>query len=195
MEEAEEPDGDIEPDDKPNPHPDLIAEIYSGPVAADDAQKTGRRGLWVSLTALGAVAIILVGLVYARGPIVSLVPGLAGIYALAGLGQTLGAGLRIDLDQPTREAEGDAKWILVKGSITNVSDKPRAVPMIRISLADAAGNEIRHLNLLLAKDKLAPAESFRFTGRIDDPPPAARRADVWFIDEEVPKPAGGAPAR
>lgn len=193
MEEAEEPDGDIEPDDIP--HPDPLDELYSDPLGTAGAYETGRRGLWVSLAAVGAVVIVLAGLVYARGPIVSLVPGLAGIYALAGLGQTLGAGLRIDLDRPTREAEGDAKWILVKGSITNVSGKPRTVPVIRISLADAAGNEIRHLNLLPAKDKLAPAESLKFTGRIDDPPPTARRADVQFTDEEVPEPAGGAPAR
>ncbi|MDE0539779.1 MAG: DUF3426 domain-containing protein [Rhodospirillales bacterium] len=193
MEEAEELDGDIEPDDIPGRHP--FTEVYSEPLAAAGARETGRRGLWVSLAAVGAIVIILAGLVYARGPIVSLVPGLAGIYALAGLGQTLGAGLRIDLDRPTREAEGDAKWILVKGSVTNVSDKPQTVPMIRISLADAAGNEIRHLNLRPARDELAPAESFEFTGRIDDPPLTARRADVQFTDDGVPEPVGGASAR
>lgn len=173
-----------EHDDTPDPDP--IAEVYSDPVAVVGAQETGRRGLWVSLAAVGAVVIILLGLVFARAPIVSLVPGLAGVYALAGLGETLGAGLRIRLGLPTREGEGDAEWIQVKGSITNVSDKPRIVPVIRISLADAAGNEIRHLNILPAKDELAPEESLEFTGRFDYPPPTARRADVRFTDEEVP---------
>lgn len=173
-----------EPDDTPDPDP--IAEVYSDPVAVVGAQETGRRGLWVSLAAVGAVVIILLGLVFARAPIVSLVPGLAGVYALAGLGETLGAGLRIRLGLPTREGEGDAEWIQVKGSITNVSDKPRIVPVIRISLADAAGNEIRHLNILPAKDELAPEESLEFTGRFDYPPPTARRADVRFTDEGVP---------
>ncbi len=191
MEEAEELDGDIEPDDIP--HPDPFSEVYSEPVAG--AQETGRRGLWVSLAAVGAIVIVLVGLVFARGPIVSLVPGLAGVYALAGLGETLGAGLRIDLGVPTREAEGEAKWILVKGSVTNVSDKPRTVPVIRISLADAAGNEVQHVNIVPAKDELAPEESLEFTGRIDNPLPSARRADVWFTGEEASEPAGEAPTR
>ena len=132
---------------------------------------------------------------FARGPIVSLVPGLADVYAMAGLGETLGDGLRINLDLPTREAEGDAKWIQVKGTITNVSGRPRTVPVIRISLADAAGNEVRHVNILPPKDELAPGESLGFTGRIDDPPPTARRADVGFTGEEVPEPAGETPAR
>lgn len=171
-----------EPDDIPNP----MAEVYSDPVAVAGAQETGGHGLWVSLAAVGAVVIVLLGLVFARGPIVSLVPGMAGIYALVGFGETLGAGLRIHLGLPTREAVGDAEWIQVKGSITNVSDKPRIVPVIRISLADAAGNEIRHLNVLPAKDELAPEESLEFTGRFDYPPPTARRADVRFTDEEVP---------
>ncbi len=173
-----------EPDDIP--YPDPISEVYSDPVAVAGARETGRRGLWISLVAVGAIVIVLLGLAVARGPIVSLVPGLAGIYALAGLGETLGAGLRIDLGLPTREDEGDAKWIQVKGSITNVSDARRMVPVIRISLADAAGNEVRHLDVLPAKDELAPEESFEFTGRFDNPPPTARRADVRFTDEEVP---------
>ena len=191
MEEAAELDGDIEPDDIP--HPDPFSEVYSEPVAG--AQETGRRGLWVSLAAVGAIVIVLVGLVFARGPIVSLVPGLAGVYALAGLGETLGAGLRIDLGVPTREAEGEAKWILVKGSVINISDKPRIVPVIRISLADAAGNEVQHVNVVPAKDELAPKERLEFTGRIDNPLPSARRAEVWFTGEEVSEPAGEAPAR
>jgi len=193
MEEAEEFDEDIEPDDIPGRHP--FTEVYSEPLAAAGAQETGRRGLWGWLAAVGAVVIVLVGLVVARGPIVSLVPGLADVYALAGLGETLGAGLRINLGLPTREAEGDAKWIRVRGTITNISGEPRTVPAIRISLADAAGNEVRHVNILPAKDELAPGESLEFTGRIDNPPPTARRADVGFTDEEVPEPAGGTPAR
>ena len=193
MEEAQEFDGDIEPDDIPDPDP--ISVVYSEPVAIAGAQETGRRGLWVSLAAVGAIVIILLGLSFARGPIISLVPGLAGVYALVGFGETLGAGLRIDLGLPTREAEGDAKWIQVKGSITNVSGQPRIVPVIRISLADAAGNEVRHLNILPAKDELAPKESFEFTGRFDNPPPAVRRTDVRFTDEKVSEPAGEAPAR
>ena len=186
MDDAEEFDEDIEPGDFPDP--ELISELFSPPVAVAGEQETGRRGLWVSLAAVGAVVIVLVGLVFARGPIVSLVPGLAGAYALVGLAETLGDGLRIDLGPPTREAEGDEKWIQVEGTITNVSDGPRTVPVIRISLADAAGNEVRHVNILPAKDELAPEESLEFTGRIDNPPPTARRADVGFTDE-------GAPAR
>ena len=193
MEEAEELGGDIEPDDVP--HPDPFAEVFAEPAADAGAQETGRRGLWVSLATVGVIVIVLVGLVFARGPIVSLVPGLAGVYALAGLGETLGAGLRIDLGVPTREAEGEAKWIQVTGSVTNVSDKPRIVPVIRISLADAAGNEVQHVNIVPAKDELAPEETLEFTGRIDNPLPSARRADVWFTGEEVPKPADEAPAR
>lgn len=180
---ATDPAPAAEPDDTPDPVP--ISKVYSEPVAVVGAQETGRHGLWVSLAAVGAVVIVLLGLVFARGPIVSLVPGLAGVYALVGLGQALGTGLRINLGLPTREAEGDEKWIQVKGTITNVSDKPRMVPVIRISLADAAGNEVRHLNVLPAKDELAPEESFEFTGRFDNPPPTARRADVRFTDEEV----------
>ena len=111
------------------------------------------------------------------------------------LGETLGAGLRIDLGVPTREAEGEAKWIQVKGSVTNVSDEPRIVPMIRISLVDAAGNEVQRVDIRPAKDELAPEESLEFIGRIDNPLPSARRADVWFTREGVPEPAGGAPAR
>jgi len=64
--------------------------------------------------------------------------------------------------------------------VANITDQPMEVPMIRVTLFDANGDEVQHA-VSAAKEKMVePAKNISFTAKIKDPSPLARRLEVTF---------------
>ena len=72
-----------------------------------------------------------------------MVPALLSVYEMVGLGETLGEGLELGNPSVDRGAEGGIDFILLKGSITNLTDDEKSVPLIKAFLTNADGEEIQ----------------------------------------------------
>ncbi len=71
--------------------------------------------------------------------------------------------------------------LLIEGKVTNIAQKPRAVPMLRGSLRDAGDRELQAWTFKTAALKLEPGESATFRTEVRQPPPQATGLAITFV--------------
>ena len=178
------------------PEPEPIPGVFKiNDVEEREPGKGSRLGLIVGSVAALAIVALVGTLVLARDRVVAMWPGAASLYAMVGLPvHILGAGLDIRGVRSERvEDGGDA--VVVNGSIFNVSDGPRKVPMIRVMLFDAGHDMVQSVVVAPARGELAPGEVIRFQGRVEKPMATARSIEVTFTEADVtPAPSDKKPA-
>lgn len=187
----ESPD-DISLDDMPD---DPIPEGFTTVIPKE---KKKASPLKIAMTVLVILGGLLGGAYYAKDKVISMVPGAAALYEMAGLGgEEPGAGLEIRSVKFDKEGSGEKEVLVVWGSIANIVDTMRPVPLIKVLLFDAENEEIQSMILKPAKTSLKPGANIGFKARINDPSPMARRIQVMFIAPEKKahdeKPAGEKP--
>lgn len=189
QEDAEE-EKPIDPEKIPDPEP--IPQVLSQPDVEQGPKKKSRL---VPIIAV-VVAVLLIGgggaaAFLFRDAIMKTVPFTAKIYGLVGLGgETLGAGLDIRSVKSERENQAGTDVLVVRGTIANVSEIVRTVPMIRVALFDVNGKEIQTSTTKPTKPTIEKGAELGFRAEIRDPSPLARRLEVTF----VAPPAGSPPA-
>jgi hypothetical protein len=99
---------------------------------------------------------------------------------LIGLAEPLGAGLEIGAEPSVREETAEGDVLVVQGTVTNLTDQPRPLPGIRVSLFDNDDTELQHVMVVPDRDMLAAGESIAFSARLEQPAPTARRIKVTF---------------
>lgn len=187
---------DFEDIPKPDPIPEsLTADTGSG---GDEAERPAKRrgmGLVVAgASALSVVIVLVAAAFFARGSIISMLPAAAVWYAMVGLGESLGAGLKLEFSDVVPEVHstaGGVDVLIVHGIIKNISDVPRDVPLIRVKLLDPNGEEVMGRVIAPSKSALPPSENVRFSARIEDPPGTTMRVEVIFTETEEHAPGGG----
>ena len=132
-------------------------------------------------TAFVATILILVGLVYAREPIVRLVPDLAGLYAKVGLDVNL-RGFAFHDIRSERVVESSGPVLIVTGEIHNIKGTIAQVPKLRFGLKTNTNEEIYAWNHELSVPTIVPGGSARFQSRLPAPPPLGRNLSVRFTD-------------
>ena len=111
-------------------------------------------------------------------------PGAASVYEMIGLeGAAPGEGLDIRDVKSERALENGVDVLIVKGTISNVTDMARAVPMIRVSLYNATEEEVQAIVVPPVAPQVPPGESLPFAARLEEPAPTARRLEVTFTKE------------
>lgn len=172
----------------------------TAPVAAPPgAAAAGRRspirlphlpGGPIAVAALSAAAVVLILaslLILLRAPILAALPASAGFYAMLGLLPAVaGAGLEIRDVAVRRSSDGGADVLIVSGTIANVAATPVALPILRATLYDDAGETVRTADRADESAALGEGETMSFEIRIADPPPDARRVGVTFIPRPDP---------
>lgn len=187
---AGEGDGDIEevdPDDIPDPDP-----IPGGISGEDDFEddedgKRGGRGkmFWI-LVGTGGFFLLLIILLFAAPRMMSAIPGLGALYSMVGVNtDDLGEGLNIEVLKQARELIKDEEVLVVTGRIENVSEKPRAVPIIRVSLHDINDRRVQFLDIMPSKKELPPGEKIDFKGEVRNMIPTARRLEVGWSESDA----------
>ena len=128
-----------------------------------------------------ATILILVGLVYAREPIVRLVPDLAGLYAKVGVDVNL-RGFTFHNIRSERVVESSGPVLIVTGEIQNIKGTIAQVPKLRFGLKTNTNEEIYAWNHELSVPTIVPGGSARFQSRLPAPPPLGRNLSVRFTD-------------
>jgi len=169
------------------PEPDPIPQVFTAD--DDDPEPKPRRlGMIIGIV----VAVLLLGLVAAgfflKSQIIQMVPATEGIYKMFSFGsEELGAGLQIKPGTPTRENEKGLEILVIRGTVANISDIERTVPMIEVQLKDADGNTIQTAVAAPIRNKIGKGEEASFKARLVEPSPLARQVVTTFKapDEEA----------
>ena len=176
---------DIEdPEDLPEPEP--IPGVFTAPESVPEGQES-KRGLGMIIS-LAAVLVLVptvlgAGLFFGRAQVVDLWSGAAPLYAMIGFPvETLGAGLEFRNVKSERLFEKGVDMLVVGGRISNISDEPRDVPLIRVALIDVSDQEVQSLVLPPDKDRIPAGESIRFRAQLENPPGTARGLEVTFTE-------------
>ena len=133
-------------------------------------------------TAFVATILILVGLVYAREPIVRLAPDLASLYAKVGLDVNL-RGFSFHDIRSERVVESSGPVLIVTGEIQNIKNTIAQAPKLRFGLKTNTNEEIYAWNHELSVPTIVPGGSARFQSRLPAPPPLGRNLSVRFTDD------------
>ncbi len=200
---APEPIPEPEPEPEPEPKEDPPSQEELDDMFGDDAEPEPidsligegeddeggiNIGLLVGLIFLLLVIGVLGAGYFLRDTVQELVPQSKPIYEMIGIGESLGTGLEFQDVRSQRSTEGEVDVLNVTGTVVNISDSPRDVPMIRVSLLSGEKEEIQFLNLTPDMAQIPPGEKMDFKGVVMDPAATARRLEITFTEpEEMPE--------
>lgn len=135
-----------------------------------------RRAAFVAL----AIVLLIIGLgilVWERDAVMAAASRLT---ALVGLEGPPGADLEIGAVTSVREETADGDMLVVRGTVSNLTDEARPLPVVRVSLLDTNDTELQHVMVTPDREVLAASESLSFSARLEQPAPTARRIKVTF---------------
>ena len=134
--------------------------------------------LMTILAAAGLVILAALGIW--REAVVSVVPDLAGLYALAGMPVNL---RRLEFrDMSTVETtDNGVPQLVVRGTIANVSGGTAEVPRLRLSVRGTSGREIFVWTAMPGRAELAAGETAPFYAQLASPPAEGREVAVRFL--------------
>ena len=92
-----------------------------------------------------------------------------------------GEGLSPQDIKPSRDLRSGVEYLIVEGKVVNITDKPVAVPPLRVSLTNPEGKVLASEILELGKAELQPGETMPFKAEFENPPGTARSMTVDFI--------------
>src|SRR5512144_1003967 len=152
------------------------------PLADQPDHRFGGAPVVAGMAALGTIITLVALLILFRDLIVSALPDAAGLYGLIGLApDAVGHGLAIREVTSTRERVGSEDVLSMTGIVANVSGERQLLSSLRVSLYDAADEELQFVTVPHAQESLDAGETVRFQATIPSSRPEARRLRVGFI--------------
>ena len=174
---------------KDQPIPEAIKPVPEGsnvPAMPEDviARETG---LQAKLTGYGAalllfVAVIGAGLIY-KNQIITAWPPSALIYNLAGFPADLkGEGLIVEtLSATIMKDEEERDILILKGKVTNLSDKTLHIPQMMAVLRSTNGEDGQNWIIDPPVDQVKPQASFSFTSDYSSVPKGVGSVNLTFV--------------
>ncbi len=146
--------------------------------AGDGARKAGLIG-WLVL------AVVLFGIGGAgwfyQQKIVEFWPPAGQLFALIGLTSDAEEfGLAIQNVKWEHKRQKGQPVLIVLGEVTNTSDKPQAVPRLRVVVRDEQDRRLFRWTVTTALNNLQPGQITKFSTRLANPPKGARSLAVAF---------------
>jgi predicted Zn finger-like uncharacterized protein len=114
-----------------------------------------------------------------RAELVSAMPQMASFYARLGLPVTV-RGLNFDHLTTAAERHDSEPVLIVKGEISNNTNRPEEVPPLRLAVRNAEHQEIYFWTAAPDQPSLAPGETMPFRSELALPPPDTRDVVVRF---------------
>lgn len=138
-------------------------------------------GLAWAASLLLLVAGLTAAAIVERNRIVSLVPALAPLYALAGFSVNDAAfGLVFRNVSTSRDMENGLPTLVIQGEVANVSSVARAVPKLVAILRDRGEHELQEQSFSVEAAQLLPGETVPFHTTISQPAEEASGVIVTF---------------
>jgi predicted Zn finger-like uncharacterized protein len=142
------------------------------------AQKPPMRAM---VMAAGIASLAAFGI--ARHEIVRFAPQVAPIFDAIGLSVNI-HGLEFSEIKSRIAMEGDAEILEITGTITNVTNEVRRVPVLRLSIQNVNSQDIFVWTANAEKQEMAPKEVHRFRRRLASPPAESHHVMVRFVAKD-----------
>ncbi len=146
------------------------------------AVKSVRRSP-VAAMAMAAGIGTLATIGFLHGEITRLFPASAPLFAAVGLAGNMN-GLDIAEVRSKLVVENDRETLEVSGTIANVTRDKMKIPVLRLSIRSATGQEIYVWTATADRLELAPGEKTGFTRRLASPPTGAHSVLVRFVAKD-----------
>jgi len=160
----------------------------SGVKARKRAFKPGKMlggGMAVPMALTLAGLAVIGGLVWQRNLAVRAAPQLASIFESLGLSVNV-RGLSLTSVESGLVQDGQSRFLVVEGDVTNITRGVAAVPPIEVAVKDAAGQTLYTWTTDPPRPSLEPAELMRFRARLAAPPDAGKSVRVRFGEAKAP---------
>ncbi|MBT4039031.1 MAG: DUF3426 domain-containing protein [Rhodospirillales bacterium] len=145
-------------------------------------KKKSNLGLIIGLVLVVLLSGLGGSLFFLKSMVIEMVPALEPIYEMVGLGTPLGDGLDLGKPSVERGSEGGIDFIMLKGSITNLTGSEKPVPLIKAFLTDAGGDEIQSMVQEPAAAMIPGGEVLAYSIKFEEPSPLARSLEVTFVE-------------
>lgn len=174
----DDPDEIPDPDDEDFPM-SLTADLNAEPEPR--AEKKGGALKWILMILI--VLILAVGGfgLFFRDTVLGMFPGAAGLYDMVGMSEKMDEIFEFGAITPESVTEAGADYMVIRGSVKNISSRLKTAPQIRVDLLDASEDILQHTIADTSPPELQPGESGQFEARIKEPSPMARRVEATFI--------------
>lgn len=138
------------------------------------------------LPAAAALAgLVLLGLVvWQREAAVRAAPQLAGLFETIGMPVNV-RGLSLSAVESGVVDDGQNRFLVVEGDVTNVTKSKTAVPLIEVAVKDAGGATLYTWTTEPPRASLEPAELIRFRARLASPPEQGQSVRVRFTSAQT----------
>jgi predicted Zn finger-like uncharacterized protein len=129
-------------------------------------------GWLLFLVVIGGLAA---GLYFGREQVLALVPQAAPLYQMAGL-MPPPADVPLELRdvKTARRVVDGVQVVVVEGLVSNVTNEPQSIPMLRASLIDAKGDEVGSWTFAASATTLPPGGATGFETTTKNPPSEGR---------------------
>lgn len=138
------------------------------------------------LAGLALAGLVLIGgMVWQRNVLTRAVPQLAGVFDGLGLPVNV-RGLSLTSVESGLVQEGQGRFLVVEGDVTNITKSVTTLPPIEVAVRDATGQTLYTWTTDPPRPKLEPAELVRFRARLAAPPDAGKSVRVRFGEAKAP---------
>lgn len=144
-----------------------------------------RRG-GAGLPAAAALAglVLLGAVVWQRQAAVRVAPQLAGLFETIGMPVNV-RGLSLSSIESGLVEDGQNRFLVVEGDVTNITGSKTAVPLIEVAVKDAGGATLYTWTTEPPRANLEPAELIRFRARLASPPEQGQSVRVRFTSANL----------
>ncbi len=143
------------------------------------------RGAAIPLAICGAGVLVLGLAAWQRDLAVRAAPQLAGVFETLGLPVNI-RGLKLTAVESGVVDDGQGRFLVVEGDITNIRRGVTPVPAIEVMVKDAAGQTLYTWTTDPPRQSLEPAELMRFRARLAQPPENGQSVQVRFTSARTP---------
>ena len=164
------------------PDPDPVPTMYSANNSSGSKPEKSSIGKIIAIGFGISLIALLAALFFLRGMVMDLLPVTKGIYEMIGLDEKAGAGLNLSKPKIDYGTDKDKPILVVQGVITNVSEDPRPVPMLKVILRDSDKNDLQTKIAPPLRNELPAGKRMRYKITVVEPSPRARSIAVIFAE-------------
>uniref|UniRef100_A0A9E7ZRB5 Zinc-ribbon domain-containing protein n=1 Tax=Bosea sp. NBC_00436 TaxID=2969620 RepID=A0A9E7ZRB5_9HYPH len=173
--------------------------VVEAPVAAVPKRRGGKRpakpskasgaflrrgGAGLPMAAALAGFALLGVVAWQREAAVRAAPQLAGLFEKLGMPVNV-RGLSLSAVESGVVDDGQNRFLVVEGDVTNVTKSKTAVPLIEVAVKDAGGATLYTWTTEPPRASLEPAELVRFRARLASPPEQGQSVRVRFTSAQT----------
>jgi predicted Zn finger-like uncharacterized protein len=145
---------------------------------------SGRSGLVLPAAIAMTGLVLIAGLFWQRNLAVRVAPQLAGVFETLGFPVNV-RGLSLTSVESGIVQDGQGRFLVVEGDVTNITRGVTSVPPIEVAVRDAAGQTLYTWTTEPPRPTLEPAELVRFRARLATPPDAGKSVRVRFSEAKA----------